>query len=73
MKVMAESTSKIVQVNGVPARIWEGTTEAGVPCHLFVTRVAVVEGADQTQFEAELQECKPPSPEVAAIDARLVL
>jgi hypothetical protein len=73
MKVMAESTTKIVQLNGVPARIWEGTTESGVPCHLYVTRIAVANEEDSSQFEAELQQCRAPSPAVAAIDSRLIL
>ena len=45
MKVTLESTSKITTlvVNGedVPARIWEGKTESGIPCHAFITRIAV--------------------------------
>jgi hypothetical protein len=80
MKAMIESTTQIVQlvVNGreVPARIWEGHTEAGVPCHFFVTRVAVANEEDSSQFAAELQEHKPPTPAVArtyAGDPRLIL
>lgn len=80
MKMKIESTSKIVtlRVGGqdVPARIWEGHTEAGVPVHAFITRVAVAKEEDASQFEAELQEHRAPSAEVAAAyqgDARLVL
>ena len=73
MRVTAESTSKIVEVNGVPARIWEATTEGGVPCLMYVTLVAVKNDCDQSQFERELQECKPPPAEVPVIDLRLIL
>lgn len=80
MKAQIESTTKIVTlvVNGaeVPARVWEGDTEAGVPCHFFVTRVAVAHDKDASQFAAELEEHRAPSPAVAAAyvgDARLVL
>ena len=77
MKVTLESTTKIVQlvVNGatVPARIWEGTTETGIRCHAFITRIAVHEDDDPSQFETELKQQRPPSIEVAAIPLRLIL
>ncbi|MFA4971816.1 MAG: hypothetical protein WC683_04335 [bacterium] len=73
MKATLESTSKIVHLNGVPARIWEGETESGIPIHCYITRVAVAEGADSTQFQLELDQVRSPSPEVAAIPLRLIL
>lgn len=73
MKVTIESTTKIVSVNDVPARIWEGETETGIKVHAYVTRIAVAESDDCSQFEKELQECRKPSPEVQAIDPRLIL
>jgi hypothetical protein len=63
VKLIAESTDRIVTLNGVPARVWEGTTESGVACFLFVTRIAVHKDEDASQFEAELQEQRPPSAE----------
>jgi hypothetical protein len=41
MKITLESTAKIVEFNGLPARIWEGKTEGGIACHAFITRIAV--------------------------------
>ncbi len=77
MKVTAESTSKclILVVDGVdvPARVWEATTESGVRCHLFVTRVQVDRSLDCSQFEKELREQRPPSPESEAIPLRMIL
>jgi hypothetical protein len=73
MKISIESTAKIVTVNGVPARIWEGRTESGIPVHAYVTRIAVAYEQDDSQFERELQEHRPPSVDVAAIPSRLVL
>lgn len=74
MRVQLESTTKLVELNGVPARVWEGVTERGVRCCALVTRIAVSEGDDAGQFAEELQECRPPSPDVdAAIPARLIL
>jgi hypothetical protein len=80
MKLIIESTTKTVElrVNGadVPARIWEGHTESGVPVHVYITRVAVAEGLALTQyaeFERELAEQRKPSFEVGSIPLRLIL
>jgi hypothetical protein len=73
MKITINSTTKMVQLNGVPARIWEGHTESGIPVHCYVTRIAVPLDQDHSQFQRELQEHQAPSAEVAAIPLRLVL
>jgi len=74
MKVTLESTSKIVELNGVPARIWEGQTDSGIACHAFITRIAVAFTEDTRQFARELEEQRAPSSAVAkAYDTRLVL
>ena len=73
MKVNLESTTKIVTLNGVPARIWEGKTESGMKVHAFITRVAVDKDEDQTQLQKELQECAAPSKEVEAYPFSLIL
>lgn len=73
MKITIESTSKIVQLNNVPARIWEGKTESGIPVHCYVTRIAVDGDQDCAQFQEELQEHKPPSAEIEAIPLRMIL
>ncbi len=73
VRATLESTSKVVLVDGVPARIWEGRTESGISFHAFVTRVAVARDADNSLFEAELRETRAPSPDVAAYPQRLVL
>lgn len=73
MKVTLQSTTKIVQLNGVPARIWEGTTESGIPVHAYVTRIAVHEDQDQMEFERELQAHEQPSVEIAAIPLRMII
>lgn len=73
MKLTIQSTSKVVQLNGVPARIWEGQTESGIPVHCFVTRVAVREELNREQFEKELTSHEPPSAEVEFYPLRMVL
>ena len=76
MKMTVTSTGKIVEFNGLPARVWEGVTERGVPVLAFVTRVAVPESVGPQElavFELELAEQTPPSPAVEAWPARMVL
>ena len=76
MKILIESTTQITHVNDVPARIWEGTTESGIKVICLVTRIAISKdesAEDQEQFKKELQECKPPSTEVAVYPLRMIL
>ncbi len=73
MRITIESTSQIVDLNGVPARIWEGHTETGIPVHAFLTRIAVAQEADEAQFQRELTECRAPSREVRPYPGRMVL
>jgi hypothetical protein len=73
MKLHIESTTKIVTLDGVPARIWEGTTEAGIAVHCYVTRIAVRQEDDAADFERELAEHRAPTADVVAIPLRLLL
>lgn len=58
MKIIMESTNEIVEVNGTPARVWEGKTESGIQCFAFIAKIGVHEGQDTKQFETELKEQK---------------
>lgn len=80
MKITIESTNKIVDLQRdghrggeIAARIWEGTTDDGVPVHCYIVRIACDKSADQEQFQRDLQETRPPSAAVAAIPLRLIL
>ncbi len=74
MKITLESTTKVVTLNGVPARLWEGTTASGIPIHAFITRVAVDRELDTSEFERELLEQRTPSPELErVIPLRMIL
>ena len=73
MKITVESTTKTVTLDGVRARIWEGRTETGIAVHAFITRVAVDQVADLSDFEHELESNRAPSTEVAAYPLRLLL
>jgi hypothetical protein len=59
MKITIESTPELMHVNGLPVRVWAGTTERGTPILALVTRLAVPEGADASELEREL--AKPPT------------
>lgn len=77
MKIVIESTTKMVTliVDGspVPARIWEGQTESGVPVYCYVTLIAAPAKEDLAQFERELKEWRAPSAEAEAIPLRMIL
>lgn len=73
MKITIESTSKTVELNGVPARIWEGTTESGIKVHCFVTRIAAPADADLSQFDRELQEHAAPSNAMCVYPLRMLI
>lgn len=60
MKMQIESTEDVVLFDGVECRRWSGSTEAGVPCDVYVHRIGVHNSADGSQFEAELLAKEPP-------------
>lgn len=73
MEVTIQSTSKIVELDGVLARVWEGTTSTGIPVHCFITRIAVNNDENQEQFHQELAQCRMPSADIQAYPLRLIL
>lgn len=73
MKVTLESTTRVVKLNGMPCRIWEGETVGGVKCHAYIARVAAKDDQDLSQFNTELEDKRAPSPEVEAIPLRMIL
>jgi hypothetical protein len=80
MRITLESTSKIVEIvdlehtTPVQARVWEGTTGSGIRVIALIPRIAVKNGQDTAEFEAELKEQRPPSREaVEAFPLRMIL
>jgi hypothetical protein len=82
MKIELTNTDRIItlEVNGaeVPARIWEGTDEHGVPVIAAITRIAVPTAAGAAaheRFQRELQETALPPSAMAteAIPMRMVI
>lgn len=73
MEITLRPTTKIVTVNGVETRIWEGQTDKGVRLDAYIVRVRVSLLLDQSEFEASLQNAIPPSEDVSAIPLRLLI
>lgn len=73
MRATIQNTDRVVTVNGVPARVWVGTTESGVRFQALITRIAVEEGEDSEQFDTELRRCDAPVPELFAFPLSLIL
>ena len=73
MKITIESTTRVVTADGIPCRVWEGVSERGVKVQALIPRIAALADQDLSQFEAELQEQRPPSAGVTAFPARLIL
>ena len=73
MKITIECTDKVLELNGVQVRIWEGETASGIRVHCFVAIVAVHKDEDQTEFLRELEEKRAPSRTIDVYPARMVL
>ena len=66
MEIMIKATDQITELDGVPCRVWEGTTVGGVKCHVFVHRLAVHNDADSSEFDAALKAM--PAPRYVTLD-----
>ncbi len=73
MKIEIEGTEKIVTLDGIPARVWEGRTDSGIEIHCFVTRISPQTHENIEQFERELREQKAPSAAVESYPLRMIL
>lgn len=60
MRITIESTDTLTSIEGVPVRLWEGTTESGIKCRVFVRMIAVRNDEDSAPFERELKELDAP-------------
>jgi hypothetical protein len=61
MQMQIESTNTLTTIDGVPVRLWEGVTAGGIPCKVYVHRIAVREDQDASQFAGELAEQAKPA------------
>ncbi len=60
MKLTITATDQLTKFDEVPVRVWEGITEDGVKCKVFVHRIAVHNDEDASAFERNLKERLPP-------------
>jgi hypothetical protein len=60
LTITMRPTDTLTEIDGVPVRLWEGETDAGTPCKVFVHRLAVPDDADQAEFMRELSVQVPP-------------
>lgn len=58
MQITMKPTGTFEGVNGVQCRIWEGTTDKGVPVQIFVPMIKVSATEHCGDFERELREVK---------------
>ena len=75
MKITLEATGTVDTVGGtIPARIWQGTTESGVPVKAWIAVIQpqTDDEALLEQFGKELKEV-PASRELTSFDIRLVI
>lgn len=73
MEIQLHSTTKVVTLNGIPARVWEGVTAKGIPIHAFITRIAVEKSENLSEFEVELDSASEPSVDVAAYPMHMLI
>jgi hypothetical protein len=76
MKITLEPTRTIETVNGMPARLWKGTSDKGaaILCWVAIVQVDLRHSSqDQLEdFEKELREVKPDR-QLVSFDMRMVL
>lgn len=74
MKATLISTTKIVLVNDVPCRVWEGTTSNGNPVVAFVAMIACAsKEVDAESIAAELMANADPSSQSDAVPSAILL
>lgn len=75
MKITLEPTTKIVHLEpgGAAARVWEGRTDGGTRVSAVIVRIIAAAADDNTALERALLEQRPPTLELDAWPARLVL
>jgi hypothetical protein len=67
MRVQAEPSEIFTEVDRARVRVWNGITDEGVQCFLFVARVAVRTEDDPLSLARELTEVPMGTAELAAM------
>ena len=62
MQLTIVPTPLLTTLDGIPVRVWQGVTEDGVPCKVFVHRVRpdATDPVACAAFERYLKEMPPP-------------
>jgi len=60
MTITISSTPTIVTLDGMPVRVWNGITEHGGACVVFVHRIALPPDHEALAVEAKLMAQPPP-------------
>lgn len=69
MKLQIESTTQILEIDGVPVRIWRGITPGGQPCDVLVHRIGAPDGSPaMVELERELAEVATPKTLIGPLD-----
>jgi len=72
LKITIESTDRITKFNGAEVRVWNGTTEQGTPCLVFVKAIAALAACDTSELDRQLESVPEPS-EARVIPLRNIL
>lgn len=75
MILTIKPTPEFQQIEGQPHRVWEGTTDKGVPVHVYVRAVEARthDEAELKVFELELRALPPAQKQVVITDLRFIL
>lgn len=60
MTITITSTGDYVTFDGIDLSRWEGVTEGGARCEVFVRRIRLLPGEDATEFDRDLTPIAPP-------------
>jgi len=61
MRILITATDKTTTLDGIPCRLWQGVTERGHPCDVFVLRIGSRDLHAQEELEQALRQMPPPS------------
>lgn len=72
MKLVIESTGVLTAIDGVPVRLWRGTTADNRPVEVFVHRIVADDPAGKAELDVALAERDAPG-ELRVIPPRMIL
>ena len=73
MKITIESTTLVVEANGIKCRVWQGDTSKGVKVKCLIPLIAAQLGEDLSEFNADLREQGAPWEDFSPFPLRLIL